>query len=256
MEKEVFSASAKRTHDILLLLSIESLQNMLREAYVCNENQMGAIKSMVENYEISRLLVRQLIEHLLVPSTQTTFIKDIELARQDTTNFKSTFFYFAAALTHLYYAKREESIGAYYLNVNSKPVFYSGPNEPLSYIWLNIDMHGMVHEVQHYFKQGYLPNTLSITVNRACKIGDMLPLKTEVVLSGDKDQPQVRAYVLLHVNLDLNHVSLKRFDLVFLCHSLAILLTSGAHHKFVSVMVVCAPECDLRQIPVSLHSTP
>ena len=246
----------------LLLLSAQGLMNMLRSAYEMDDNtHMSTLKRLVSCHTISRMLLHQLLEHLLVPSSRMQFIQDIELVRkQMATNsdedecFKSEFIYYGASLSHLYYAKRNEKTGRYSLHAKSKPVFYSGPNEALSYVWLNMDAHGMIHVHQHYFVSEKVPNVLDCTVKRTSRLGDMETLTFSVVV-GPTRPINWCARAWFTMNFGSNRAQLTKFDAAFLPVSFVVLLTSQQNMDFMAAIMVVAPECDLRQLPVSLHST-
>jgi hypothetical protein len=261
----------------LLLLSSESFMNLLRTAYeMDDESHMSTMKDMLSNHTVSRLLLHQLIEHLLVPSVLTTFIQDIERLKSELSHmqdeaecFKSHFVYYATALSHIYYVKRDQRTGIYALHSKSKPVFYSAPNEAMSYIWLTTNQYGMLAPVQHYAVDNWLPNMLIINLVRSSDLGDLLPLGYEIVISGGGGVgcvtlPPCKMWFKVNLKGDGDRLLLLRCEMK-LQRPFVLLTTAGDNFAFVAVQMVMpsfsAPSgaeekestCQIKSLPVALH---
>ena len=254
----------------LLLLSSESFMNLLRTAYeMDDESHMSTMKDMLSNHTVSRLLLHQLIEHLLVPTVLTTFIQDIERLKSELSHlqdeaecFKSHFVYYATALSHIYYVKRDQSTGIYALHSKSKPVFYSAPNEAVSYIWLTTNQYGMLAPVQHYAVDSWLPNTLMINLVRSSDLGDLLPLAYEIsVYGGGITLPICKMWFKVNLKSKGDRLLLLQCEMK-LQRPFVLLTTAGDNFAFVSVQMVMpssAPNgaeennCQIKSLPVALH---
>ena len=249
----------------LLLLSGESLMNLLRAAYeVDDESHMSTLIQMLSNYTISKMLLHQLTEHLIVPEKQGTLIQEISRLETDLAQipdesdcFKSHFIYYATGLCHLYYIKRNQFNGIYELHSKSNPVFYSGPNVAVSYIWLTSNQYGMLAHVQHFACDVWLPRTLIIHVKRHADAGEMLPLQYEILIPTSGNGTCKMSF---KVNLEKNAERLMLLEcttMIPFMKPFVLLTTAGEHFSYVGTHLISfkcdEKKCEIKPLPVALH---
>jgi len=233
--------------------------SMLRAAYeVFDNTHMATMKQLVAPYNITETEFKQLLGDLSLPSMHSEFVGELKTLYKrtdsDPASLKFQFVYYAVSMCHLFYASYDPKLGLYCLVRDSKPVFYEYANNTLSYIWLACDSPGMLTCVQSYFATRHMPNKLDVTVKRATRMGDMLPLRFDLPVEGDDGNTTTKTIAYLKINVHLDHRRLKLIgvDTLFLKRSFALLLTFGM--VFNSLHMVCAGECELKQMPVALHS--
>lgn len=247
-----------------LALNNTSLMSMLRAAYeVFDNTHLSTLRNMIEPYEISSDVFRQLLGNLSLPSMKSEFVKELHTLqemmdeKEERTSWKREFVYYAASMCHLFYNKYDPKTGLYALAKDSKPVFYEFCNGPLSYIWLASDAHGMLTCIQSFYATDHMPNVLGITVLRRTKMGSMLPLRFDLEI-GDTKQHRIVALMDVVVDLDKGRVNVKKCDVIFLRRSFALLLSFGMVYN--SLQMVCHNDeddgCSLKQLPVALHLLP
>jgi hypothetical protein len=238
--------------------------SMLRAAYeVFDNTHLSTMKSMIEPYDISSDVFRQLLGNLSLPSMKSEFVKELDALRslmeekEPNASWKSEFVYYAVSMCHLFYSKYNPKTGLYALAKDSKPVFYEFCNGPLSYIWLASDAHGMLTCIQSFYATDHMPNVLGITVLRRSKMGSMLPLRFDLDINANKTH-RIVALMEVIVDLDKQRVNVKKCDVIFLRRSFALLLSFGMVYN--SLQLVCHNEeddgCGLKQLPVALHLLP
>ncbi|MBX9637300.1 MAG: hypothetical protein K2Q45_07095 [Nitrosomonas sp.] len=249
----------------LLLLSGESLMNLLRAAYEMNDDShMSTLMQMLSSYTVSKILLHQLIEHLVIPERQSVLLQDInrlqtDLAelREESDCFKSHFIFYATSLCHLYYVKRDARTGVYTLHSKSNPVFYSHPNIAVSYIWLTTNQYGMLAHVQHFACDVWLPRTLLIHVHRSTEAGDMLPLQHEILIP---TSGSVACKMKFKANVGKNAERLMLLEcsavLPFM-KPFVLLITAGDHYTYIGTYLISfkcdEPLCEVKPLPVALH---
>lgn len=238
--------------------------SMLRAAYeVFDNTHLSTMKSMIEPYDISSDVFRQLLGNLTLPSMKSEFVKELDALKslmeekEPNASWKSEFVYYAVSMCHLFYNKYNPKTGLYALAKDSKPVFYEFCNGPLSYIWLASDAHGMLTCIQSFYATDHMPNVLGMTVLRRSKMGSMLPLRFDLEINANKTH-RIVALMEVIVDLDKQRVNVKKCDVIFLRRSFALLLSFGM--VFNSLQLVCHNEeddgCCLKQLPVALHLLP
>ena len=246
-----------------------SLMSMLRAAYeMCDNTHMSSMKRLVSPYEICLDQFKQLLGNLVLPSLNGEFCKELKSLEEmmdaadpcgvggteGGNDWRSEFIYYATSMCHLFYTQHNAQTGLFLLQENSTPVFYEYANNPLSYIWLSSDAHGMLRCVQSYFVTDHMPNLLNITITRSTKIGMLDPLFIEMPISSPSTTAhKIVAFLKISIRLDKRRLKLMGCDVIFLNRSFALLLSFGMIYN--SLHKICAGECELQQMPAALHST-
>lgn len=248
-----------------LQLTTASLMSMLRAAYeMCDNTHMSSMKQLIFPYEIGLQQLKQLLGNLVLPSLNSEFVKELKsleemiIAKDAAPRFagggewKSEFVYYATSMCHLFYTQHNPQTGLFLLKSDCKPVFYECANNPISYIWLSSDEHGMLSCVQSYFVTDHMPNLLNIAITRNTKQGELLPLLIEIPIgSSNTTAHKIMAFVKIAIRLDKRRLKLLGCDVIFLNRSFALLLSFGMIYN--SLHMICMGECELKQLPVALH---